>query len=238
VDRDEADRFAALAEEWWDEDGEFRPLHRLNPVRLRWLRDALCARFGRDIGPRPLRGLSILDVGCGGGLVCEPLCRLGAAVTGIDATAESVRAAEAHAKAMRLAIEYRCAAAEELYEAGERFDAVVSFEVIEHVADRELFLEALCGLIAPGGALALSTLNRTARAFALAVVGAEYIMRWLPRGTHSWSKFVKPSELARGLAPHGFRLDDLAGMSYEPAAGEWRLSRDLAVNYLALAVKD
>jgi 2-polyprenyl-6-hydroxyphenyl methylase/3-demethylubiquinone-9 3-methyltransferase len=233
IDRDEAERFAALAEEWWDEGGKMAPLHRMNPVRLRFLRDQLCQHFTRD-GARPLKGLRILDVGCGGGLVCEPLTRLGATVTGIDATPEIVRAAEAHAKAMRLDIDYRIAAAEDLKDT---FDVVIALEVIEHVADRDLFLDSVCGLVAPGGAIVLSTLNRTPKAFALAIVGAEYVMRWLPRGTHDWQKFVKPSELARGLAASGFRLGALSGMSYDLLAREWALSNDLTVNYLAFATR-
>ena len=233
IDRDETERFAALARDWWDEDGAMAPLHHMNPVRLRFLRDRLCAHFGRD-GAKPFAGLRILDVGCGAGLVCEPLARLGAAVTGIDATEEMVRAARKHAGAMGLAIDYRVAAVEELRE---DFDAVVALEVIEHVADRELFLQSACARVAEGGAIALSTLNRTPKAFAMAIVGAEYVMRWLPRGTHEWRKFVKPSELARSLAAQGFKLAALDGMAYDALTREWRLGKDLAVNYLAFATR-
>lgn len=234
IDQDESERFAALADEWWDESGKMAPLHRMNPMRLRFLRDQLCAHFHRAERTKPLQGLRVLDVGCGGGIVCEPLCRLGATVTGIDAVEEILGAARAHARAMRLDIDYRRAAAEDL---DEKFDVVIALEVVEHVADRELFLESLCRLVAPGGALTLSTLNRTPRAFAMAIVGAEYVLNWLPRGTHSWSKFVKPSELARGLFAHGFRIVELAGMSYDPIARGWSLSRDVAVNYLAFATR-
>jgi 2-polyprenyl-6-hydroxyphenyl methylase/3-demethylubiquinone-9 3-methyltransferase len=233
IDRAEADRFAALARDWWDEDGAMAPLHRMNPVRLRFLRDRLCAHFARD-GVKPFAGLRVLDVGCGAGLVCEPLARLGAAVTGIDATAEMVQAARAHAAAMRLDIDYRVGAVEAL---SESFDAVVALEVIEHVADRALFLEALAARVAPGGAAVLSTLNRTPKAFAMAIVGAEYVMRWLPRGTHDWAKFVKPSELARGLDANGLKLAALEGMVYDPLQRDWRLGKDLAVNYLAFATR-
>ncbi len=239
LDRDEAARFAALADEWWDPEGPFRPLHRINPARLQWLRDALCARFSRDARrPRPLSGLRILDVGCGGGLLCEPLARLGAAVTGIDAVEAGVEAARAHAAGEELAIDYRVTSAEALAEAGEAYDVVVSLEVVEHTADRAAFVAALCALVAPGGGLALSTLNRTPRAFVMAVLGAEYVLRWLPVGTHQWRKFVRPSELARDLAANGFRLADLAGLGYDPAADDWRLARDVSVNYLAFAVRD
>jgi 2-polyprenyl-6-hydroxyphenyl methylase/3-demethylubiquinone-9 3-methyltransferase len=233
IDRDETARFAALAHDWWDEDGAMAPLHRMNPVRLRFLRDRLCAHFGRD-GAKPFSGLRILDVGCGAGLVCEPLARLGAAVTGIDATGDMVDAAREHAQAMGLTIDYRVGAAEDLTET---FDAVIALEVIEHVADRALFLQSVCARVAPGGAVALSTLNRTPKAFAMAIVGAEYVMRWLPRGTHEWSKFVKPSELARGLRARGFNLAALDGMVYDPLAREWQLGKDLDVNYLAFATR-
>ncbi len=239
LDRDEAARFAALSDEWWDPEGPFRPLHRINPARLRWLRDALCGHFARDpLGPTPLRDLRILDVGCGGGLLTEPLARLGATVTGIDAVEEGIAAARAHAEDEKLAIDYRVTTAEALAEAGESYDAVVSFEVMEHTADRTAFVAALCALVAPRGGLALSTLNRTPRAFAQAIVGAEYILRWLPPGTHQWRKFVRPSELARDLRSNGFRLNGLTGLAYDPAADDWRLARDVSVNYLAFAVRD
>ena len=233
IDKDEADRFAALAQDWWDEEGAMAPLHRMNPVRLAFLRDRLCAHFGRA-GMRPFAGLKMLDVGCGAGLVCEPLARLGATVTGIDATEAMVQAARVHAKAMGLTVDYRVAAAEDLKE---KFDAVIALEVIEHVADRDLFLQSLCARVAPGGAIVLSTLNRTVKAFAMAIVGAEYVMRWLPRGTHDWAKFVKPSELSRGLAEHGFKIAALEGMIYDPIGRDWRLGKDLGVNYLAFATR-
>jgi 2-polyprenyl-6-hydroxyphenyl methylase/3-demethylubiquinone-9 3-methyltransferase len=234
VDREESHRFAALAAEWWDESGKMAPLHRMNPVRLAFLRNAFAAHFARPQRSKPLEGLRVLDVGCGAGLVCEPMRRLGATVTGIDATADVIRAARAHAEAMRLDVDYRVAAPEDLTDS---YDAVIALEVVEHVADRALFLDSLCHLVAPGGALALSTLNRTPKAFALAIVGAEYVMGWLPRGTHDWRKFVKPSELARGLDANGFRIAQLSGMSYDPIARTWTLSRDLAVNYLAIATR-
>jgi len=233
IDKDEADRFAALAQDWWDEEGAMAPLHRMNPVRLAFLRDRLCAHFGRA-GMRPFAGLKMLDVGCGAGLVCEPLARLGATVTGIDATEAMVQAARVHAKAMGLTVDYRVAAAEDLKE---KFDAVIALEVIEHVADRDLFLQSLCARVAPHGAIVLSTLNRTVKAFAMAIVGAEYVMRWLPRGTHDWAKFVKPSELSRGLAEHGFKIAALEGMIYDPIGRDWRLGKDLGVNYLAFATR-
>ena len=235
VDAGEIARFAALGEAWWDPDGAFAPLHRLNPPRLGFIRDRLCGHFGRQAERmRPLAGLAILDVGCGGGLVSEPLTRMGAKVTGIDATAESVHAASAHAAAMRLGIDYRVATAEEVEG---QFDAIVALEVIEHVADAAAFVAALVARTRPGGALVLSTLNRTPKAYLFAIVGGEHVLRWLPAGTHEFRKFVRPSELARLLRAHGIALGELAGLSYNPLDGEWRLSRDVAVNYLAFAAK-
>jgi 2-polyprenyl-6-hydroxyphenyl methylase/3-demethylubiquinone-9 3-methyltransferase len=238
VDDAEIARFAAMAEAWWDPDGKFRTLHKFNPPRLAFLRDRLCAHFGRPAGTlRPLDGLAILDVGCGGGLVSEPLARMGARVTGIDAAAENVAVARAHAEATGLAIDYRHATAEDLADAGARFDAVVALEVVEHVADLDAFLGACAAVTRPGGAMVVATLNRTAKAFAFAVVGAEYVLGWLPRGTHQWRKFVRPSELARALRARGLVLAELAGMRYEVLTDEWRLCDDLSVNYLAFATK-
>jgi len=238
VDHAEVAGFEAMAARWWDSEGPMRPLHQLNPSRLRYARDRLCARFGRDPDTlRPFAGLRLLDAGCGAGLLSEPLARLGATVTAIDAGAEVIEVARQHAAGAGLEIDYRCASAEALVDAGERFDAVISMEVIEHVADLSAFLAALATLTRPGGALVLSTLNRTARAFATAIVGAEYVLRWLPAGTHNWHRFVRPAELNRRLRPHGVRLEDVTGLSYRPAAGEWRLSRDSSVNYLAFAGK-
>lgn len=238
VDADEIARFSALADDWWDADGPMAPLHALSPVRIAYVRDRLAARLGRDpLAPRPLAGIALADVGCGGGLMCEPLCRLGAAVTGIDAAADSVSAAAAHAAEMGLDIDYRCITAGALADEGATFDAVIALEVVEHVADLDAFLADCCRLVKPGGAMALATLNRTAKAFLLAVVGAERILRWLPPGTHDWARFVRPSELAAALGRDGMSVVDLSGVSYDLARGEWRRSRDVAVNYMAFAVK-
>lgn len=238
IDPDEIARFEAMAAEWWDPDGKFRPLHRFNPVRLAWMRDRLLARFGRDgASPRPLEGLRILDIGCGGGLVSEPMARLGAEVVGVDASHRNVEVARIHAAQGGLAIDYRQGTAEDLLAAGERFDAVLSLEVVEHVADPAAFLDACAGLVAPGGALFVATINRTPQAFALAIVGAEYVLRWLPRGTHSWSKFVRPSEVAAALRPTGLELREFAGMSYNPLRDAWSAGRDLGVNYIAYATR-
>ncbi len=238
VDPDEVAKFAAMAETWWDPSGKFRPLHQLNPVRLRFIRDRVCAHLGRDpLAPRPLEGLRLLDVGCGGGLLCEPLTRLGAHVTGIDAAGENIRIAGHHAAESGLEIDYRHAAAEDLAEAGETFDVVVNMEVVEHVAEPGAFLETCAALVGPGGASVIATLNRTPKSFLLAIVGAEYVLRWLPRGTHDWRKFLRPSELAAHLRRAGLAIEVMTGVGYNPLDATWRLSRDLDVNYMVFAVK-
>lgn len=239
VDDGEIAKFAAMAAEWWDPDGKFRPLHRLNPVRLEFLRDRIADRFGRNTrADRPLAGLTVLDVGCGGGLLCEPMTRLGAAVTGIDAGEGNVEIARAHAEAMGLSIDYRFAAAADLAAAGRAFDVVLNMEVIEHVADRDAFLDDCARLIRPGGLMFLATLNRTPKAYLLAIVGAEYVLRWLPRGTHAWRRFVRPSEMAASLRRAGMTMTELTGVAYDPLKDGWKLApHDLDVNYMAVAVK-
>jgi 2-polyprenyl-6-hydroxyphenyl methylase/3-demethylubiquinone-9 3-methyltransferase len=238
LDPDEVARFARLGGEWWDPNGPFKPLHRINPVRLTYIRDQLCGRFGRDFTESAsLQDLSVLDIGCGGGLVCEPLARLGARVTGIDPAAESIAAAKAHAAANRLQIDYRAATAEELVAQGESYDAVLLLEVVEHVPDVPAFLKAVAPLVRPGGIMILSTLNRTLKAYALAIVGAEFILRWLPIGTHQWQRFVRPEELRASLHGAGLALTDTTGMLYDPLADSWRLGRDTDVNYFATAMR-
>jgi len=239
VDAREVARFEALAETWWDPDGPMRPLHRLQPVRLGYIRRRLLARFGgEERALRPFRALRLLDLGCGGGLLSEPLARMGAQVTAVDAAEGNVRAARAHADAAGLAIDYRRATAEELVAAGERFDAVVCMEVVEHVADAGAFLADAVALVRPGGLLLLSTLNRTPRAYLLAVVGAERVLRWLPPGTHEWRRFVRPAELLGHLETAGARLVDVTGVSFVPVGATWRESRDRGVNYMACAEVD
>jgi 2-polyprenyl-6-hydroxyphenyl methylase / 3-demethylubiquinone-9 3-methyltransferase len=234
VDPAEIAKFAAMADAWWDPNGEFRPLHRLNPARLTYVRDSCAARFQRDAkGARPLAGLSLIDIGCGGGLLCEPLARLGATVTGIDAGERNIAIARTHAAESELQIDYREATAESLAAAGERFDVVLSMEVVEHVADPAGFLGACAAMVAPGGLLIVATLNRTAKSFALAIVGAEYLLRWLPRGTHDWRRFLRPSEMAAMIRPQGLTLSEAMGVVYSPVADNWRLSaNDLDVNYM------
>lgn len=237
VDPREIENFTRMANEWWDPTGKFRPLHKMNPIRVGYARDQICTHFGRDpVAPLPLKGLRILDIGCGGGLLSEPLARLGGTVVGVDAAVKNVGVAQIHAEESGLDIDYRHTTAEALAAAGERFDAIVSLEVIEHVADLDAFLDACCRLLNPEGVMILSTLNRTGRSFAMAIVGAEYILRWLPRGTHSWKKFVRPSELAASLRRAGARMTTVDGMTFNPLSDRWTVTRDLGVNYLAVAV--
>ncbi len=239
IDPAEINKFSAIAAEWWDPFGKFRPLHRFNPVRLTYIRDAVCAHFGRDSTENePLSGLRLLDIGCGGGLVAEPMARLGAAVTAIDASEANIKTALAHAAPLELEIDYRCAAAEDLLEAGEGpFDVVLNLEVVEHVADVDLFLQTSAGLVAPGGMLVMATINRTLKALALAKIGAEYVLRWLPVGTHDPRKFIKPDEAEAALSRGSMTVTEKAGVSYNPLMDQWRISSDTDVNYMLTAVK-
>jgi 2-polyprenyl-6-hydroxyphenyl methylase/3-demethylubiquinone-9 3-methyltransferase len=239
ADAAELERFADLAAHWWDEAGPLAPLHKLNPVRLGYVRDRICHHLGRDPrGAQPLAGATALDVGCGGGLLCEPLARLGATMVGIDPAPASIETAARHARAAGLAIDYRVATAQQLRAEGRQFDLLCAMEVVEHVADQEAFLQACAALVGPGGGLVLATLNRTFRAFALGIVAAEYVLGWLPRGTHSWSRFVRPSEAARALRRAGLHVADLTGVVYDPLRDRFALSRDPAVNYMLFAARD
>ncbi len=238
LDEEQVANFAAMADEWWDPHGKFRPLHELNPVRLTFIRDSLCAHFGRDArAPHALKGLAIADIGCGGGLLCEPMARLGATVTGLDPAEESIDAARAHAAGQGLDIDYRADLAETLAEAGEQFDAVLAMEVVEHVPDVPAFVKVAVKLVRPGGIMLLSTINRTLKSYALAIVGAEYVLRWLPIGTHRWDRFVTPDELAAACHGSGFDETSRKGMIFNPLAGSWNLSTDTDVNYLMAAAR-
>lgn len=237
VDGTEIGNFEAMAADWWDPNGRLRPLHELNPTRLEWIKREICRAFGRDVkDTAALDGLRILDIGCGGGLLTEPLARLGATMVGADAGAANIEAARAHAEAQGLDIDWRATTAEALSAAGETFDVVVAMEIIEHVADLPLFLREVAAMVRPGGLLLLATLNRTLKSYALAIVGAEYILRWLPPGTHTWSKFVTPKELTRAVEATGLEVEDACGMVFDPLRGTWSLkSGDLDVNYLLVA---
>jgi 2-polyprenyl-6-hydroxyphenyl methylase/3-demethylubiquinone-9 3-methyltransferase len=238
VDPDEVARFSAMAAEWWDPVGKFRPLHKFNPTRLGFVKERVAARYGRDPkGMRPFESLRFLDIGCGGGLLTEPMCRLGATMVGADASEKNIATASVHAVEQDLAIDYRATTAEALAAAGERFDVILNMEVIEHVADRDAFLACCAEMLKPGGIMFVATLNRTLKALGLAVIGAEYILRWLPVGTHDWSKFVTPDEMKAGLAAAGLNVAEIAGVAYNPLLDTWSLSRDTGVNYMVLAAK-
>jgi 2-polyprenyl-6-hydroxyphenyl methylase / 3-demethylubiquinone-9 3-methyltransferase len=239
VDRDEVARFSALAEEWWNAKGPLAPLHRLNPVRLAWIKDQVSANFDRDPkDPNAYRGLRFLDVGCGGGLVAEPLCRLGADVVAIDPSVTNIEVARRHAAEDNLAIDYRATTAEALAESGETFDVVTMLEVVEHVTDVPSFVSACCGLVKPGGLIIAATINRTLKAFALAIVGAEYVLRWLPRGTHSYDKLVTPKELETAFETAGLSVIGETGIMYVPLADYWRRTADMDVNYMMAAKRN
>jgi 2-polyprenyl-6-hydroxyphenyl methylase / 3-demethylubiquinone-9 3-methyltransferase len=238
VDPDEVERFSALAAEWWDPRGKMAPLHKFNPVRIGYVRDQAALRFDRDARKLDsMKGLRMLDIGCGGGLLSEPLARLGALMTGVDPSETNIEAAKQHAESSRLTIDYRCTTAEALAEAGEEFDIVLAMEVVEHVADVPLFVQSCAAMVKPGGLMVAATLNRTLKSFALAIVGAEYILRWLPVGSHRWDKFVTPNELEIAMELGGLRVTASQGVIYNILADRWQLSTDTDVNYMLLAEK-
>ena len=239
VDPGEVAKFEAMAAEWWDPEGKFKPLHMLNPCRLGYITSQIAAEFSRDLaGPLPLKGLRILDIGCGGGLLSEPMARLGAEVVGADAAPRNIPVAQVHARQSGLDIDYRHTTAEALAEAGEQFDVVLNMEVIEHVADPQGYLIACQQLLKPGGLMICSTLNRNAKSFMMAIIGAEWVMRWLPKGTHDWQKFITPDELYALIRGAGLTPVDRKGMVFNPVGWSWILSdRDLGCNYVTASVK-
>ncbi len=239
IDPDEVAKFEAMAAEWWDPNGKFKPLHMLNPCRLDYIVGQLCAKFGRDPKqPASLSGLRILDIGCGGGLLSEPMARLGADVVGADAAGGNLPVARIHAEQSGLTIDYRHSTAENLARNGEQFDAILNMEVIEHVADPLAFLTACQSLLKPGGMMICSTINRNPKSFAMAIIGAEHIMRWLPKGTHDWQKFITPDELSSMLEKANLDPVDRKGFVFNPILWTWSISdRDLSVNYVAASIK-
>ena len=238
VDEDEVARFSRLAGQWWDARGPMAALHKFNPVRLAYIRDRAAEHFRRDAKRLDsLAGLRMLDIGCGGGILSEPLARLGAAVVGADPSDRNIAVAQQHAAQAGLGIDYRATTAEALAEANEKFDVVLAMEVVEHVTDLGLFVDITASMVKPGGLLFVATLNRTMKSFALAIVGAEYILRWLPRGTHQWEKFVTPNELDIAIAQAGLAVVDETGVIYNLFADRWQLSRDMDVNYMVVAEK-
>lgn len=238
IDDAEVARFSAMAAEWWNPTGKFRPLHKFNPVRLAYIRDQVAARLGRDPhSARPFEGLRFLDIGCGGGLLCEPMARLGAEVVGVDPSSTNIEVAKLHATESRVTIDYRAATAEDLADAGEKFDVVLNMEVVEHVADVDLFVARCAEMVKPGGIMFVATINRTLKALGLAIFCAEYVLRWLPRGTHQYEKLVRPEELEKALLEAGMSIYDRSGVSYNPLADRWQRSKDMDVNYMLLAEK-
>jgi len=239
IDAAEVAKFEAMAAEWWDPNGKFKPLHMLNPCRLDYITSQIAAEFDRDLQVNaPFEGLRILDIGCGGGLLSEPMARLGADVVGADAAPRNIPVAQVHAEQSGLEIDYRHTTAEDMAAAGERFDVVLNMEVVEHVADPLAYLTACQQLLKPGGLMVCSTINRNPKSFAMAIVGAEYVMRWLPKGTHEWSKFITPDELYGLISQAGLTPVDRKGFVFNPVTWQWRLSdRDLSVNYVTASVK-
>ena len=236
IDQSEVDRFSAMAAEWWNPAGKFRPLHKFNPVRLAYIRERVCENFGRDPKEaRPLEGLRILDIGCGGGLLSEPVARMGASVTGADPSEKNIGIASTHASESGVAVDYRAVSAEQLAQAGESFDVVLNMEVVEHVADVDLFMSTCASMVRPGGLMFVATINRTLKAAALAIFAAENILRWLPRGTHQYEKLVRPQELETPLTASGLEIIHRTGVFYNPLQDRWNLSPDMDVNYMLLA---
>jgi 2-polyprenyl-6-hydroxyphenyl methylase/3-demethylubiquinone-9 3-methyltransferase len=239
IDQSEVDRFSAMAAEWWSPTGKFRPLHKFNPVRLAYIRDKACVNFGRDPkSARPLEGLRVLDIGCGGGLLSEPIARMGATVVGADPSEKNIGIASTHAQASGVAVDYRAVTAEQLAAEGETFDIVLNMEVVEHVADVGLFMTTCAGMVRPGGLMFVATINRTMKAAALAIFTAENILRWLPRGTHQYEKLVRPEEIETPLNAAGMNVIDRIGVFFNPLSNQWNLSKDMDVNYMLLAKRE
>lgn len=236
IDQSEVDRFSAMAVEWWNPSGKFKPLHKFNPVRLTYIKEQVCQRFDRDMAdPKAFKGLRFLDIGCGGGLLCEPMARLGAEIVGADASEVNIEVAKIHAAQSDLKIDYRAVTAEALAEAGEKFDVILNMEVVEHVADVNLFMGKCADMVKPGGLMFVATINRTMKAKALAIFMAENVLRWLPKGTHQYEKLVRPEELEAPLNEHGMRIIDRTGVFYNPLSDSWNKSSDMDVNYMVLA---
>jgi 2-polyprenyl-6-hydroxyphenyl methylase/3-demethylubiquinone-9 3-methyltransferase len=237
IDQTEVDRFSAMAAEWWDPTRKFRPLHKFNPVRIEYIRNKVAEKFGRDPKSRPFEGLRVLDIGCGGGLLSEPIARMGGNVLGADASEKNIGIARTHAEQSGVIVDYRAVTAEALADKNEKFDVVLAMEVVEHVADVPLFVQRCAEMVRPKGVMIAATHNRTMKSFALAIVGAEYVLRWLPRGTHRWDKFVTPAELEGAMEAAGLKVVDERGVVYRVMGDRWELSADMDVNYMLTAAR-
>jgi 2-polyprenyl-6-hydroxyphenyl methylase/3-demethylubiquinone-9 3-methyltransferase len=238
IDPDEVEKFSRMAAEWWDPESKFKPLHKFNPARIGYIRDALISHFNLEAGAEPLKGLKLLDIGCGGGLIAEPMARLGASVTAVDAAEPNIKTAKVHAEEQGLKIDYRHGTAEQLLaEGAEQFDVVLNLEVVEHVADPDAFLRDCAKLLKPGGLMIVATINRTSKAFVFAIFGAEWVMRWLPRGTHRFDKLIKPEEVRSALSAEGLDVKTPVGVSYNPLKDEFEITGDASVNYMMVAAK-
>jgi 2-polyprenyl-6-hydroxyphenyl methylase/3-demethylubiquinone-9 3-methyltransferase len=238
LDPSEVDKFSRMAAEWWNPKGKFGVLHVFNPVRLQFIKEQVTARLARDpLDRQPFAGLRFLDIGCGGGLLTEPMARLGASITGVDPSEKNIKTASVHAQEMGLEIDYRVGTAEDLAAAGETFDVILNMEVIEHVADPRAFVATCAAMLKPGGLMFVATLNRTLKSFGLAIIGAEYVLGWLPKGTHQWEKFITPAELKGWLDENGLAVKDEKGVTFSPLTRQWKVSRDTDVNYMLVAQK-
>ena len=237
VNKKEIDKFSKMANEWWDPEGKFKPLHKFNPVRIKYIKENIINHFKLKNKFRPLSGISILDIGCGGGLLSEPMSRMGANVTGIDASDKNIQIAKLHAKKNKLEINYLCSSPEKL-KITKKFDVILNMEIVEHVEDTDFFLKSCSKLLKKNGLMFVATINKTLKSYIFAIIGAEYVLRWLPIGTHEWEKFVKPEDLKKILMKYDLSLNKLEGMNFNVIKNEWSISRDLSVNYIAKFIKN
>ncbi len=237
VNKKEIDKFSKMADEWWDPEGKFKPLHKFNPTRIKYLKENIVLNFKLKNKSKPLSGIKILDIGCGGGLLSEPMSRMGANVTGIDASDKNIKIAKVHSKKNKLKINYLCSSPEKL-KIGKKFDVILNMEIVEHVKDIDFFLKSCSKLLKKNGLMFVATINKTLKSYVFAIVGAEYVLRWLPIGTHEWEKFVKPEDLKKILMKYNLSLNKLEGMNFNIIKDEWSISRDLSVNYIAKFIKN
>ena len=237
VNKKEIDKFSKMANEWWDPEGKFKPLHKFNPIRIKYIKENIINNFKLKNKFRPLSGINILDIGCGGGLLSEPMSRMGANVTGIDASDKNIQIAKLHAKKNKLKINYFCSSPEKL-KITKKFDVILNMEIIEHVEDTDFFLKSCSKLLKKNGLMFVATINKTLKSYIFAIIGAEYVLRWLPIGTHEWEKFVKPEDLKKILIKYDLSLNKLEGMNFNIIKDEWSISRDLSVNYIAEFIKN